>query len=400
MTIGVCGPVDLKMLNWDHSEADIPHGHAVPLTTYFVNGLLKRGYKVIVYTNSTEIEEPLVLKTEQVTVCVGRQKPQPGRRFFQYEVKELQQLIKENPCDFISAFWSYEYAWAALRSGIPTVVSLHDVALQILLQHKDMFRLVRWAINYIVVTKAKHLIANSSYTYNMLDRGTRKKTRIINNFFTSEMEEILPPPSRKGNYITSVAMGFSHRKNIETALQAFAIVRKQHPELEYHLLGADMEPGGLAQQYARQHNLEKGVKFIGLQPYNTVLETIANAKLLLHTAREESFGMVLLEAMVAKTPVIGGNSSGYIPTLLDNGNAGLLCNINSPQAVAQCVLKLVEDEQLGQQLVETAYSFAHNNYSEDVVIQQHLACYADILGKPIHAITPPAAATKPHPVKL
>lgn len=392
MTIGVCGPVDLKTLNWDYSGADIPQAHAVPLTTSFVNGLLKRGFKVIVYTNSPETEEPLVFRTEQVTVCVGRQKPQPGRRFFQYEVKELQKLIEENPCDFISAFWSYEYAWAALRSGIPTVVSLHDVAFQILLQHKDMFRLVRWAINYIVVTKAKHLIANSSYTYNMLDKGTRKKTRIINNFFTPELEESLLLPARKGNYITSVAMGFSHRKNIETALRAFAVVRKQHPEMEYHLLGADMEPGGLAQQYARQHNLEKGVKFIGMQPYKVVMETIANAKLLLHTAREESFGMVLLEAMVAKTPVIGGNNSGYIPTLLDNGNAGLLCDINSPQAVAQCVLQLVEDEKLSQQFVQNAYLFAHNNYSEDAVIQQHLAYYSDILGKPMLPVLPSAKA--------
>ncbi|GAB3203907.1 glycosyltransferase involved in cell wall biosynthesis [Pontibacter aydingkolensis] len=381
MTIGVCGPIDLKLLDWELKGQDFPETNSFPLSTHFVNALLRRGFKVVAYTNSPFIEEPMVLEGKHLTVCIAPQRPQPGRRFFQFEVKELQKQIQQHPCDFISAFWSYEYGWAALRSGIPTVVSLHDVALQILLQHKDIFRLVRWAINYIVVSKATHLIANSSYTYNMLDKGTREKTIVINNFYPAELEEQLEVPIQKQDYLVSVSMGFSNRKNISTALQAFAIIRKQYPKLEYHLLGAGMEPGGPAQQYALENDLADGVKFIGTQPYDKVLHEISHARILLHPAREESFGMVLLEAMIARTPVIGGKESGYVPTLLDNGKAGLLCDINSPEAIADSIDKLMQNRQLAKDLVQNAYEFARNNYSEEVIIDQHLRYYAKILGK-------------------
>ncbi|CAM3675831.1 glycosyltransferase [Pontibacter korlensis] len=391
MTIGVCGPIDLRLLDWELKGQDFPETNSFPLPTHFINALLHRGYDVVAYTNSPHIKESMVIEGKHLKVCIAPQRPQPGRRFFLFEVKELQKLIESHPADLMSAFWSYEYSWAALRTGIPTVVSLHDVALQILLQHRDMFRLVRWAINYIVVSKAKHLIANSSYTYNMLDRGTRRKTKIINNFYTSELEESLQQPEQKGNYITSVSMGFSHRKNISTALHAFAMVRQKHPKLEYHLLGAGMEPDGEAQQYAREHALEDGVKFLGVQPFDVVLHEISHAKALLHPAREESFGMVLLEAMVSHTPVIGGSKSGYVPTLLNGGKAGLLCDINSPAAIADCVLKLVEDERLRNELVKQAYAFARDNYSEEVIVQQHLDYYAQVLGKPL---TPKRSSTK------
>ncbi|RIJ34365.1 glycosyltransferase family 4 protein [Pontibacter oryzae] len=383
MTIGICGPIDLTLLDWEFRGQNLPVTNAFPLPTHFINALLHRGYDVVAYTNSPVIDKPMVLEGKHLKVCIAQQLPQPGRRFFQFEVKELQKQIQQHPCDFISAFWSYEYAWAALRTGIPTVVSLHDVALQILLQHRDMFRLVRWAINYIVVTKSSHLIANSSYTYNMLDKGTRRKTKTINNFYPAELEEQLSLPAQKENYIVSVGMGFSNRKNFSTALHAFAQVRKKHPELEYHMLGAGMEPGGEAQQYAREHGIEDGVKFLGVQPYETVLQKITYAKALLHPAREESFGMVLLEAMVALTPVIGGEASGYVPTLLDGGKAGMLCDINSPEAIADCVLRLVDDKQLSHRITQHAYAFARDNYSEDVIVEEHLAYYAQILGRPL-----------------
>ncbi|TPE43057.1 glycosyltransferase family 4 protein [Pontibacter mangrovi] len=383
MTIGVCAPVDIKMLNWELADTDLPETHAVPLSTNFVNGLLERGFKVIVYTNSPDIQEPKVYQTEQLTVCVGRMKPQPGRRFFLFEINDMARLIKQHPADFISAFWSYEYAWAAQKAGIPMVVSLHDVALQILLNHKDMFRLVRWAMNYVVVTRASHIIANSDYTYNMLDRGTRRKSRVINNFFPPDLESMVAPQKEKGNYIVSVLMGFSHRKNVETALKAFAKVRKKNPALEYHLVGAEMEMNGLAHQYARENGLDEGVKFLGQMPFKQVMDQIAGAKALLHPAREESFGMVLLEAMVARTAVIGGKNSGYVPTLLDNGNTGLLCDVESPDSIAGAILQVVEDDKLRAQLEERGYNFAQENYSADAIIQQHLDYYATILGKPL-----------------
>lgn len=383
MTIGVAGPVNLQILNWDLKIKNLPQTNAFPLTSHFINALLKRGFKVIAYTNSTEIAEPMVLESGNLKVCISRQKPQPGRRLFLFEVEDLRKMMVAHPAEFISAFWSYEYAWAALKTGKPTAISFHDVAFQILLNIPDMFRVVRWLINSIVVSKAKHLIANSSYTYNQLARRTQKKTRIIDNFYTSELEESIPEPLIKGNYITTAVQGFTHRKNVQNALHAFAQVRARHPELAYHLIGVDMEEGGLAQQYAQANGLTEGVRFLGPLPFDKVYQQIVHARVLLHPAREESFGMVPLEAMVGGTPVIGGSKSGFIPDLLDHGKAGLLCNVESPDDIAAALLRLLEDEQLTAEMTEKGRAFARASFSEDVIIDKHLAYYSDIVGRPI-----------------
>lgn len=396
MTIGVCGPVDLKLLDWELKGSSFPETNAFPLTSQFINALLKRGYNVIAYTNSSTISEPLVYEGKQLKVCIGRQKPQPGRRFYRFEIREMKELIQAHPADFISAFWSYEFAWAAQATGIPTAVCLHDVAWQILLNHRDMFRLIRWMMNYVVVSRAKHIVANSTYTYNLLDRSTRKKARVINNFFPADFEQSFHAPEQKQPYIITVAMGFSHRKNISTALQAFAIIRQRFPDLEYHLVGAETEEGGLAHQYAKANNLAQGVRFIGAIPHDQVMDKIAAASLLLHPAREESFGMALLEAMVAKTPVVGGKNSGYVPYLLDQGRAGLMCDVESVEEMADAVLKILSDDVLRQTLVAHAYAFAYGNYSENVIIEQHLAYYAEIMGMPLQ---PTAHSQQEHALK-
>ncbi|MBB6610710.1 glycosyltransferase family 4 protein [Pontibacter sp. Tf4] len=381
LTIGVCGPIGLNLLDWDLKHEELPETNAFPLTSHFINALLKRGYKVIGYTNSPVLQEPKVLQSGNLTICISTVKPKPGRRFFNYEIAELRKMIAAYPADIISAFWTYEYALAALRSNIPAVVNIHDVALKILLKQPDVFRFVRWMMNYRSVSKAEYLVANSNYTYSLLASAEKAKTVTINNFYTPEIEKISKTIPVKGNYIVSVVQGFTKRKNIHGSLQAFAKVRARFPDLEYHLVGVEMEENGLAHQYAKQLGIADGVKFIGCLEFDDVVKEIAGAKVLVHPSYEESFGMAVLEAMVAGTPVVGGENSGFVPELLAHGKAGQLCDVTSPEAMANCTIKLLEDEQLWQETVRYAKQYAKANFSEDVVLQQHLALFGRVLGR-------------------
>lgn len=378
MTIGISGPVDLKLLACDLGREDLPETNAFPLVSHLINALLKRGYKVIAYTNSGTITEPMVLHGHNLTVCVARTKPQPGRRFFRYEIQELKSIIQQHPADIIYAFWTYEYAWAALKSGIPTIVSIHDIAHKIFFTQCDMFRFVRLIMNKIVTTRAKHLAANSSYTYSQLSSNLKKKAVTLNNFFTSDIEDTVTKPDRKENYIVSVVNGFNTRKGVPLALHAFAKVREKFPDLSYHLIGVDMQPGGLAHAYAKQHNLESGVKFVGPLVHDNLIQLVANAKVLLHPSREESFGMAVIESMVVGTPVVAGRESGFIPYLLDHGKAGLLCDVYSEEDVAAAVARLLSDEAFAAELAAAGYRFAQDNFSEEVVVKQHLELYESI----------------------
>jgi len=383
MKIGVCGPVNLQILDWEKKPEHLPANNSFPLTSHFVNALLKRGFEVIVYTNSATIQEPLFFDDNRLKVCIARERPKPGRRLFQFEVNDLKQMILQHPCDFISAWWTYEYAWAAVRSKIPTVASLHDVAHIILWNHRDIFRVVRWIMNEIVVRKVEHLIANSAYTYNLLSNRLKRKTIVINNFYPDNLKELVPQNIVKGNYIITVAQGFTKRKNIHTALHAFQEIRQNHPNLEYYLIGVGTEDDGPAMQYAKVNGLAEGVRFFGMMPYNDLIQLVAKAKVMIHPAVEESFGMVILEAMVAGTAVVAGSSSGFVPYLLDHGKAGVLCDVSSSSAIAATISNLLEDASLREAYTDYAAQFAETNFSEKVVVKQHLEYYAKALGRPL-----------------
>lgn len=389
MKIGICGPVNLSLLEWENKPDLLPETNAFPLTSHLVNALLRRGFEVVVYTNSNQISEPVVLQDTRLTVCISLEKRQPGRRFYQEEIEGLKNHMLAYPADFISAFWTYEYAWAALRSGLPAVVSVHDVAYKILLKQFDVFRFVRFLMNEIVVRKTKHLIANSAYTYSILPAWIRKKTTTINNFYPEHLPYLLPETIVKGNYIVSVVQGFTKRKGIPVALKAFAKLRQQYPKLEYHLIGINHEENGLAHAYARKHNLADGVRFLGCMTSDELFKHVAGAKVMLHPSEEESFGMAVLEAMVAGTVVVGGKNSGFIPKLLDYGKAGILCDIRSADDISAAAHRLLADAPLRDSYERHARRFAAQHFSEDVIVEQHLKYYSDVLGQTLQSTIAP-----------
>ena len=349
------------------------------MTAMLVNGLINRGYKVVAYTTSTNLKEPLVYKGKDLTLCIGRRDPHAGRDLFYSERKDLLGLMRENPVDIINAQWSYEFALAAIASGIPTLVTLHDHALTILKYQFDPYRLTRLLMNNLVLKKAKYLSVNSEYLYKLLSKTNKDKAKIIHNFNNDELEKYFKEIPQKLNYIVSVSNGFGKLKNIKNGLRAFKIVKQKLKDIEYHLVGVGMEPNGPAYDYAKDNELLEGVTFLGVLSFAEVIDEITKASIFLHPSREESFGMVVLEAMVLGTLVIGGENSGNIPYLLNNGKAGVLCDINSPTEIADVIINLFNNVDLRNKLRRNAFEFARLNFSENYIISRYISHYKSIL---------------------
>jgi len=381
MKIGIAGPISLDLLNVEFKENEIPNGvFSFPMIAIIANGFLELGHEVIIYTYARNIEHPITIKKNQITICIGKHSPSPGRRFFKNEINSLLNLMKEHPADIINAQWTYEYALAALRSGIPTVVTVRDHASTILKYQFDPYRLVRWCLNYKVFKQCKYLIANSYYLENLINKG-KGIVKVIPNFYKEALDEHYDKTKIDSNKIVSVANGFGGRKNIKAALHAFKIIRQRYPDSEYHIIGKQMQEGASAYQYAMRYDLTKGVVFKGPMDYNEVIEEVRTSRVLLHPSKEETFGNSVLEAMVLGTPVVGGERSGNIPYLLNKGVAGVLCDINSPKSIAKAISKLFDNDDLWNEIRSHAKSYATSNYNKDRVIDQLVNYYKYILGR-------------------
>ncbi len=379
MKIGIAGPISLNLVKHNFKNVTFPQSYDFPLIAFFVNVLLYRGFEIIIYTTSVEINEPSVFESDQLTICIApRRKTHVARDFFKVERKNLLNLMLKYKGDIIHANWSYEFAWAAIDTKIPTLVTLHDHALTILKYSFDPYRFIRFIMDKIVLGKARYLSANSEHIFELLPQKYKSRARIINNFYTPDLIAPFVLIENK-KYIISVNNGFGRLKNIKNALKAFKIIRNKFPQLEYYLIGNDMEENGKAFYYAIKNSLNLGVKFLGKLNFKEVRKYISEAKIFLHTSREESFGMSVLESMVRGTAVVGGEKSGNIPYLLNHGKAGLLCNINSPVLIADAVIKLYSDNHLNENLRKNAFEFAQNNFSEDKIVDKYISYYKEIL---------------------
>ncbi|BBY60296.1 glycosyltransferase family 4 protein [Mycolicibacterium sarraceniae] len=92
----------------------------------------------------------------------------------------------------------------------------------------------------------------------------------------------------------------------------------------------------------------------------------------------ESFGIVLVEAMAAGTPVVASDIDAFRRVLLD-GKAGRLVPVDDSEALAQGLIEVLDNEALRKRYV-TAANVAVRRYDWPVVADQIMRVYETVAG--------------------
>jgi len=297
-------------------------------------------------------------------------------------------LLRTRP-DLVHAHWCYEYALGALASGVPTLVTVHDWAPAVLKMVETRhwpYWTGRLGLYFATLARARHLTAVSPYIARKVRRFSRGAVEVIpNGIPDGRFAATGSQPAVLSTYgkpiIVSVNNGFSPLKNVHRLLEAYRKLRQQGIECELHLIGDGYELRGSCEAWARQRRLAEGVTFLGPLPRGEVLRRMREATLLAHPAREESFGMTLIEAMSQCTPVIGGARSGAVPWVLGGGKAGLLVDVDDPRALALAMEAVLTQETLRQRLASDGYTHAWQNFRQSRVTELYLDAYRRLLAE-------------------
>jgi glycosyltransferase involved in cell wall biosynthesis len=87
------------------------------------------------------------------------------------------------------------------------------------------------------------------------------------------------------------------------------------------------------------------------------LSWIAYAECLILPSREEPFGIVLLEAVLARVPVVATRVGG-VPEFVSDELHRLLCELDRPDEIAQAVLTTLSDRTSTQTRTRAFYAHA------------------------------------------
>ncbi|MBI2305019.1 MAG: glycosyltransferase family 4 protein [Chloroflexi bacterium] len=191
-------------------------------------------------------------------------------------------------------------------------------------------------------------IAVSSAAMEFVSRYFPGYYNVIPNGIDAERFAIPQPPLEEycdGKLNILFVGRLEKRKGLKYLLCAFARLKKQFSGIRLVVVGPD---GGLLAGLQRWVEKEKvpDVIFVGFVPFEQLPRYYQTAHIFCSPATgQESFGIVLLEAMAAAKPIVASRIGGY-PDLITHGREGLLVEPKDDEALAASLGRLLEDETL------------------------------------------------------
>ena len=388
MKIGIVSPVYLEPLApYVAGGERLPKSNRFPLGTLLVESLLQRGHQVSLFTLDDALgEETLKVSGENLTVHVGGYRSRGYVRAatqFGRERTTLECALRSDPCDVLHAHWSYEFALAALAVDPAALVTVRDWAPLILqMQQRLPDRFYRWGrllMNNKTLAQARNLTSASPYIARLVEAKTGKPCKVIPNALPDEHFSATPRERDETSFkLISINNGFDRRKNVTTLLESFKLVRQQLPEAELVLVGSGYEADGAAATWAKERDLTAGLTLLGSQPYDRVHALLGSVDLLVHPSLEESFGMTLVEAMAKRVPVVGGRESGAVPWVLAGGDAGVLTDVTSPEALAKASVGVLGNPGRWQRVSAAGFDHAAATFKLSATVSRYLDSYEKV----------------------
>ncbi len=320
-------------------------------------------------------EQPVVCQTEglKYTICPRRPR-HVVRDFFRHERRHLSNAIANTRASCLHAHWTYEYALAAIDSGLPSLVTVRDNAGHIL-QHEGLRFLGHYLAARIVFQRHRDFSAVSPPVAEYVARHVRRPVPVIGNpmpFPRPALQPIGQHPFSDGRCVILSAASWAHFKNIRRALQAFVVFRQNAPGAIYRLFGPDLGSNGDAARWAKRHGLEAGVEFRGLRPHTELLENFRDCDLVWHPSIEESFGNPVLEALSFAKPILASRQAAGSCWLIEHNRTGILTDGTSPAAMASALLDLYRHPDRTAELANQGQRSVVSRFAPDTI----LAAYA------------------------
>jgi glycosyltransferase involved in cell wall biosynthesis len=167
----------------------------------------------------------------------------------------------------------------------------------------------------------------------------------------------------------------SEEKGVINLVNAIPQILNQDPSLEFLIIG-DGQLRDTLQKFIRRNNLDKKVKVLGWIPYESIPSYLNELKLLILPSYTEGLPNVVLEAMACGTIVLA-TPVGAIPAVVKDGETGFLMKENSPECIAENILRVISNPRLSE-IVKAARKLVEEEYTFEAAVDRYKMILRDI----------------------
>nr|WP_263313263.1 N-acetyl-alpha-D-glucosaminyl L-malate synthase BshA [Mammaliicoccus sp. Marseille-Q6498] len=168
---------------------------------------------------------------------------------------------------------------------------------------------------------------------------------------------------------------FRKVKRVEDVVETFYKVNKKI-KTRLLLIGDGPELHE-ARNQIKDLDIEDRVLFLGKQEEVNIFYQMADLTLLL--SEKESFGLVLLEAMLTGVVPIGSTAGG-IKEVIKDGETGFTVDVGDTDAASERAIELLTDNELYRKIQKTMVKDVNERFSSKVIADQYESYYNSMLG--------------------
>lgn len=316
--------------------ATLTSGGSERVMSIVANKMQERGYEVeIVCLNDQIVFYPINkgIKITHVEI-------EAGTKSLSKKLWWFRKHIKQTKPDVVIAFMVSVYTvtlLALIGVEIPVISSVRNDPAYSNLRKKITRK--------ILLPRSAHVVVQTQQIKQYFNKNIQKKTTVIYNPVNEKVFEF--QLAEKENRIISVGRLYP-QKDQKTMIEAFAQVSEQYPGWKLVIFGEGPEREALESLVERLKVKDK-VSLPGRS--ENIIDELNKSKVFCLSSIYEGMSNALVEAICVGLPVVTTKVSGT-EELIKDGENGFIVNIGDKEAMANALIKIIEDKNLQNQFTE------------------------------------------------
>ena len=197
-----------------------------------------------------------------------------------------------------------------------------------------------------------------------------KSENLSNNILAVDEKYEFDPDKK---YI-GIAANIRPVKRIDLLLDAFALVRKEHPEIHLLVVGSGNTDNLLAK--CRKLGIEQNVEFLGSR--KNVADLIKNFDVGIICSDSEGFSNSIIEYILHEIPVVCTNVGGN-PEIIEHDKTGYLAAAGDEKALAGGICKVLDNPEKSLSMAAIAKSRVLEMCAYESMLNQHIDLYNQLV---------------------
>ncbi|HLC86645.1 glycosyltransferase family 4 protein [Candidatus Woesearchaeota archaeon] len=371
-------------------------------TLNLVNNLKNHEVTLITPNHKGEIKEPINKNLILKKVDLSYKEAKVNRSFidkktlFSLKAKKLIKTLNLKDYDIMhsitlrdGAFLDYNY----MNKYLKTIISVNDYYIIGSSWNPLSFEMTTdFPLRYFHHNIMKHfyfkalrncnrIIPNTNYVGNIIEKKANidpSKIKVVNRGINLSRFEVEPDKNKYNSHNVLFIGPNAERKGAIYVVKAAKEILNKFPNSTFTIIGScSYFYKNKIKSFIKENNIENKFEFIPHLPQQELTKFYKRANAFVMPSIMEAFGQVYLEAMSAKTPVIGTNVGGVSDIITKD--VGYLVPPRNSNEIAEDIIEIFSDSKKAKLLGENGRKRVKEKFSIERMVKETVDVYKSVL---------------------